>query len=123
MQFDVADASSYQASGLFDDIVLHEMIHTIGFGTIWDYLGLTSGGSFIGARAAAAYGGYVPLELDGGPGTAYAHWDEGSALGYSELMTGYIEGDNYLSYTTIASLGDLGYSTVSGASYVPPSFI
>jgi len=24
---------------------------------------------------------------------------------------------------TIASLGDLGYSVVSGASYAPPSFI
>ena len=38
-------------------------------------------------------------------------------------MTGYIDGDNYLSYMTIASLGDLGYNVVSGASYALPSFV
>jgi hypothetical protein len=38
-------------------------------------------------------------------------------------MTGYIDGNNYLSYTTIASLGDLGYSVVPGASYVQPWFV
>jgi hypothetical protein len=125
MEFDSADAAVYQAAGLFDDIVLHEMLHTIGHGTIWSYLGLTNGSSFTGAAANAAYPGeeLLPLETDGGPGTAYSHWDEGSALGTNELMTGYIDGDNYLSYTTIASLADLGYSTVSGASYVPPSYI
>jgi hypothetical protein len=41
----------------------------------------------------------------------------------NELMTGYINGDNSLSYMTIASLGDLGYNVVSGASYVPPTFV
>ena len=30
MEFDAADASVYQAAGLFDDIVLHEMLHTVG---------------------------------------------------------------------------------------------
>jgi hypothetical protein len=125
MEFDSADAAAYQAAGLFDDIVLHEMLHTIGFGTIWSYLGLTNGSSYTGAAANAAYPGgeLVPLETDGGPGTAYSHWDEGSALGSNELMTGYIDGDNYLSYTTIASLADLGYSTVSGANYSSPWYI
>jgi hypothetical protein len=125
MEFDSADAAVYQAAGLFDDIVLHEMLHTVGFGTIWSYLGLASGSSFTGAAANAAYPGsdLVPLETDGGSGTAYSHWDEGSALGANELMTGYIDGNNYLSYTTIASLADLGYSTVSGANYVAPWYI
>lgn len=123
MEFDVADAGVYQAAGLFDDIVLHEMLHTIGFGTIWSAKGLISGGGFNGPLANAAYPGsaLIPLELDGGAGTAYSHWDEETFT--SELMTGYIDGDNYLSYMTIASLGDLGYSVVSGASYAQPSFI
>ncbi len=75
MEFDSADAAVYQAAGLFDDIVLHEMLHTIGFGTIWSDLGLISGGFFNGARANAEYlgAGLIPLELDGGSGTAYAH--------------------------------------------------
>ena len=63
----------------------------------------------------------IPLELTGGPGTAYSHWSE--ATFGNELMTGYIDTDNTLSYMTVASLGDLGYSVVAGASYVPPSFI
>ena len=123
MEFDVADAGAYQAAGLFDDIVLHEMLHTVGFGTIWSAKGLISGGSFNGPRANASYpsSAPVPLELDGGGGTAYAHWDEETFA--NELMTGYIDGDNYLSYMTIASLGDLGYSVVSGASYAQPSFV
>ena len=123
MQFDSADAAVYQAAGLFDDIVLHEMLHTVGFGTIWSAKGLISGGGFNGALANAVYPGsaLIPLELDGGSGTAYAHWDE-DAFG-NELMTGYIDGNNDLSYMTIASLGDLGYSIVSGASYAPPTFV
>ena len=123
MAFDSADAGYYNSTGLFDDIVLHEMLHTIGFGTVWSELGLYSGGSFNGARANAAYPGtgLIPVELDGGAGTAWSHWDEETF--FNELMTGYIDGDNYLSYTTIASLGDLGYTTVSGASYAQPWFI
>ena len=123
MEFDASDAAVYQAAGLFDDIVLHEMLHTVGFGTIWSSKGLISGGGFNGARANAVYpaAGLIPLELDGGAGTAYSHWDEES-FG-SELMTGYIDGDNSLSYMTIASLGDLGYSVISGASYAQPSFV
>ena len=123
MQFDAADASAYQAAGLFDDIVLHEMLHTVGFGTIWSAKGLTSGGGFNGSRANAVYpaSALIPLELDGGAGTAYSHWNEETFS--NELMTGYIDGDNYLSYMTVASLGDLGYSVVSGASYAPPWFV
>ena len=123
MQFDAADAGVYQAAGLFDDIVLHEMLHTVGLGTIWSAKGLISGGGFNGPIANAIYPGsaLIPLELDGGGGTAYSHWNE-ETFG-NELMTGYIDGNNDLSYMTIASLGDLGYSVVSGASYAQPSFV
>jgi hypothetical protein len=123
MQFDSADAAAYQAAGLFDDIVLHEMLHTVGFGTIWNELDLISGGFFNGALANAVYPGtgLIPVETNGGAGTAYSHWDDDTFD--NELMTGYIDNDNYLSYMTIASLGDLGYSVVSGASYAPPTFV
>ena len=33
MEFDIADANYYQSLGLFDDIVLHEMLHAVGFCT------------------------------------------------------------------------------------------
>jgi Leishmanolysin len=123
MQFDAADADAYQAAGLFDDVVLHEMLHNVGFGTIWNDLGLITGGEYHGSLANSVYGaaGPIPLETDGDVGTTYSHWDE-ETFG-SELMTGYVEDDNDLSYMTIASLGDLGYSTVSGASFAPPGFV
>lgn len=123
MEFDTADATVYQAVGLFDDIVLHEMLHTIGYGTIWDALHLLTGGTFNGALANTVYPGaaLIPVETNGGGGTAYSHWDDDTFT--NELMTGYIDDDNYLSYMTIASLGDLGYTVVSGANYTPPSFI
>lgn len=41
MEFDVADAgdllSGATQGGLWDDTVLHEMIHVLGFGTLWDF--------------------------------------------------------------------------------------
>ena len=128
MRFDSADASYYNSTGLFDDIVLHEMLHTVGVGTIWKYKGLLAGAGtsapvFTGALANAVYPGsaYIPVENGGGSGTRDAHWEESVFRG--ELMTGYLNSNNDLSYMTIASLGDLGYGVVSGASYAAPSFI
>lgn len=53
MQFDSADASNFYGQGLFDEIVTHEMLHSIGFGSIWSYKNLVSGSNFIGANAQA----------------------------------------------------------------------
>jgi len=115
MQFDSADAANFNGQGLFDEIVTHEMIHSVGFGSIWSYLGLVSGSNFIGANALAQYnllvgGGAtgVPLETGGGSGTAGSHWSE-DVFGH-ELMTGYIDAaPDPLSAMTVASLKDLGY--------------
>jgi hypothetical protein len=128
MQFDVADVGYFDSIGLFDDIVLHEMLHSVGAGSGWNRAGLIGTDAaglpvFTGPMANAIYPGdaFIPIENDGGQGTAYVHWDEQTFGG--ELMTGWIDVDNDLSYMTIASLGDLGYSIISGANYVPPTFI
>ena len=114
MKFDIADADTFNGEGLFDDIVLHEMSHSLGFGSIWDYLNLvTAEGLFTGAGAVAQYhalGGTadgIPVELDYGAGTAGSHWDE--ATFGNELMTGFIDGANFFSAMSAASFGDLGY--------------
>ncbi|MDX1782275.1 MAG: leishmanolysin-related zinc metalloendopeptidase [Thalassovita sp.] len=115
MQFDVADAQDFDGRGLFDDIVFHEMLHTLGFGTMWDLMGLTSGTVadgdmiFTGAMATQYYKGDVPIETDGGAGTAGGHWDD-DTFG-NEIMTGYINETNYLSELTVAALEDMGYDT------------
>ena len=137
MEFDVADAANFNTmpSGsegtLWDDIVTHEMMHSIGFGTIWTYLDLLSGGgtatpTFTGANATTEYesaynvtnSGGVPVEQDGGQGTRDSHWDEETFN--NEIMTGYINNsDNYLSAMTVASLDDLGYDT----TWTPPDLL
>jgi hypothetical protein len=135
MQFDTADVAALEASGQFSEVILHEMGHVLGYGTIWGsgFLDLLvgpsqSGGAdphFIGAQALNAFAGIggghytggqpVPVENTGGPGTADAHWRE-SVFG-NELMTGYLNGGaNPLSVVSIASMGDLGYVVNYGAA-------
>lgn len=130
MEIDSADAEAYVALGLWDEIVLHEMLHTIGFGSVWDYKGLVAGSgtadpTFTGTQATLAYRSLfdaddatgVPLEQDGGPGTIESHWDE-ETFG-AEIMTGYLDfAGNYLSDVTVASLTDLGYETTQIAALV-----
>ncbi len=132
MEFDVADAQDFYDIGEFDAIILHEMMHVLGFGTLWDYNNLITqsvddNGTkrpiddiitalYNGADGNAAYDSdpdtFIFVETDGGSGTAYGHWDE-ETYNY-ELMTGYIggtgDGVNYLSSWSVASLGDLGYT-------------
>ncbi len=95
-----------------------EMAHVIGFGTLWAANGVYQYGSgqYTGQNALEAYrvesgnadASYVPIELDGGNGTANSHWDE--SIGRSELMTGWFDSNTYISQTTIASFADIGYA-------------
>jgi hypothetical protein len=126
MQFDIADAGNFASD--FDAIILHEMLHSVGFGSVWSYFpGLVTGGLFNGTNAVSEYHaefgstGSIPVEQDGGSGTAGSHWDEGTFD--TELMTGYIDKSGmYVADMTIASLEDLGYQ-LSGASYASPSWV
>jgi hypothetical protein len=126
MKFDTADLDDIERAGQLQTVVLHEMGHVLGYGTIWETLGLLAdpsldGGTdphFTGAQATTAfdavggagYGGLkVPVESTGGKGTADSHWRE-SVFG-DELMTGFLDpGTNPLSRVTVASLADMGYA-------------
>jgi len=126
MMFDTADLDALEASGRLEYVILHEMMHVIGFGTIWTNKGLlqnpsASGGTdptFSGANAIANLATYnggafytgakVPVEATGGAGTRDGHWRE--TVFNHELMTGYLDtGVNPISATTIGSFQDLGY--------------
>lgn len=120
MEFDQDDVASMFASGIWTNVILHEMGHILGFGTLWDTLHLKNGaGNYIGAHALAEYrtlsgnpsATSVPVEHGGGSGTAGAHWDE--ATFNTELMTGYAEAAGVpmpISRMTIGALQDLGYT-------------
>jgi len=127
MEFDSADLAALEAGGQLDEVIIHEMGHVLGFGVIWDYLGLISGAGgadprFLGAGATAQYEaifgvseGSVPVENTGGSGTRDSHWRE-SVLD-NELMTGWINaGLNPLSSITVASFADMGYDVNLGAA-------
>ena len=120
MAFDSADLSSMESSGTLFDVIVHEMAHVIGFGTLWDSLFndlLDTSGNYIGENGLAAYryesgdstATFVPVEQGGGPGTAGGHWDEPDGGGYSEIMTGWLDNNSTISLTTINSFADLGY--------------
>jgi hypothetical protein len=125
MKFDSADVASLSSSGNLQEVITHEMLHVLGFGSFWDTTGanlLINYGpnvGYIGAGGLAgcrALGGVntcatsVPVEgTAGGDGTVNSHWRE-SVFG-NELMTGFINaGKNPLSVMTIRSLEDLGYT-------------
>lgn len=123
MQFDELDVDQLISAGRFDDVVLHEMAHVMGFGTLWEANNIYDDGTgeYTGAAGVAAYqaefdptASYVPVELGGGPGTEDAHWDEAWAGGSDALMTGFLNLDAgssepFLSETTIQSFVDLGF--------------
>lgn len=117
MEFDTADLEMLDATGRLGDVILHEMGHVLGLGTNYLLIGLVDGFPFdphytgrAGVAAHQELGGdrYVPLEDQGGLGTAVGHWRE-SVFG-NELMTGYLnQGSQPLSRLTVAALADLGY--------------
>ena len=135
MQFDILDLGLLERSGTLDDVILHEMGHVLGFGTLWsqdplDFLQNPSfpnnsgadthfngpnaiaaldalpGGPWIPPTEAASK---VPVEnTEGTGGTRDSHWRESTFV--TELMTGFIGSDsNPMSTVTIESLRDLGY--------------
>ena len=120
MEFDSADVANMFATGTWTNVILHEIGHILGIGTIWSLLGLKNGaGDYIGVRGLAEYrtltgnpsATSVPIEHDGGSGTAGAHWDEDTFN--AELMTGFAEAGGIpmpISRMTVGSLQDLGYT-------------
>lgn len=130
MTLDGTDLADIAGQGLLVPVIIHEMGHALGYGTLWgetqfgDRGNLVdptySGGTdpyFTGANALAKFdlaggdayvGAKVPVENQGGQGTADAHWRE--SVFDNELMTGYVNSyNNLLSAVSIGSMQDLGY--------------
>ena len=110
---------------LLFQVAVHEIGHIIGYGTLWNLNGLTDctndnlSDSYTGIHANTKYQedygttDPVPVETDGGPGTACGHFDEETFLGGSnDIMTGFLNAENnVMTDTTLYSFRDLGYTT------------
>lgn len=128
IQFDADDLEHLGRDDL-EELILHEMGHVLGIGSIWGMLDLlrepSIGGPpgadthFAGPLAVAAFddaggsdyvGNKVPVENQAGPGSGDVHWRQSVLV--TELMTPFaaIGVVDALSAITIQSLADLGYT-------------
>jgi hypothetical protein len=113
---------------LATDLIQHEIAHILGLGSLWRAFGLLEGSGtddplYVGEDAVAEYqaaGGHreaIPVENTGPPGTREGHWRE-SVFG-TELMTGSLKRNAYLSAMSIASFADFGYVVDTSAAEGP----
>ncbi len=130
LTLDEDDLNQAQSFGILEELVLHEMGHVLGFGTLWESLGLiTNAGSpdpyFTGSETVSAFDGIgggayagvpVPVENTGGMGTRDGHWRE--SVFDSELLTGWLNvgSSNPLSSVSAAALADAGYTVDTSAA-------
>ena len=114
MQFDSADVAALVANNTFYGVVLHEMAHVLGIGTLWTFNNNVNGttynlynndsGQYTGPNALARWqtefnlpaATFVPVELGGGSGTANGHWNENDGGGG---LTGIVSVDNGMDFT------------------------
>ncbi|MBD2111282.1 MULTISPECIES: proprotein convertase P-domain-containing protein [Cyanophyceae] len=122
MEFDMGDLARLEMEGGLLDVIIHEMGHVFGIGTIWQIKNLLVGAgsanpTYVGQNGmrefAALVGAQgmtpVPVANTGGQGTRDGHWRE--AVFGNELMTGFLNlGQNPLSRLTVGCLEDLGYA-------------
>jgi hypothetical protein len=128
MTFDAADVQALLQRGTFAGTVEHEMGHIIGIGSRqWQqrvankgtpnpvYTGQLAVNGVKGFQAIGGQGVNVPVEANGGPGTALSHWSE--SVFQNELMTGFLSGATQpMSAMTVQSLIDLGYQVNANAA-------
>jgi PKD repeat protein len=139
MRFDTADLANLEAQGRLEDVIVHEMGHVLGIGTLWSLFGLLNDPTspspavindtwFSGNAATAAFnavggtgytgGAIVPLENNNvifEEGSLNGHWRE--SVFSNELMTPAIGfGANPLSVVSTESLADLGYAVSSSGA-------
>lgn len=122
MQFDSADLDFLAGGGSLENVIMHEMLHVVGIGTLWGEHNLLVDEGGVNPRytgsaaiqACQATGGStacassVPVEDQGGAGSRDSHWRESTFN--TELMTSAFDsGVNEFSLMTIGGLEDIGY--------------
>lgn len=125
IRIDNNDTDFLLNNNIFEDVAFHEILHAMGFGTVWGITGLTEQidgeTRFVGENAIEAYNNIfadqaagdansdlgVPLSSDG------AHWSQ-TYFGSEALSPTLSLSGNQISMMTIAALEDMGYETIYG---------
>lgn len=130
MTFDTFDLDVLEDTGSLETVILHEMGHVLGVGSLWRFSGLLQNPSipdnagadthFLGPRSTQIFldllgaqpfaGAVVPVENNAQPGSSDSHWRE--TVMDDELMSPSLGGFGNvapLSILTIGSMGDLGF--------------
>jgi len=130
---DEADVASAESQGWLKNLILHEMGHIFGIGSMWNSRGLLTGAGgadprFTGSRGTAEYRAIfgtsetsAPVENTGGSGTRDKHWRK-SVFG-EELMTGSVSLGSTTSRITVGAMHDFGYAVnyLAADAYAKPS--
>jgi hypothetical protein len=112
IQIDPNDIPSALDNNIFLPLMLHEIGHVLGIGTLWDDYGLTDGNTYVGTNAVDAWQNEVgcsgDLPIEG------AHWDEDCMQ--NEFMTPFFRFNRPapVSSITMGTLEDLGYDVNRG---------
>jgi hypothetical protein len=119
VKLDSDDMAGMQKEGTLFSVLLHEMGHALGLGTLWTRAGLMNcSAPFTGTRYTGRFAQEAFANLTGsarvlnvedvGPsGTRCVHWPKKDFL--NEIMTGYALKVMPVSIVTVGSLQDLGY--------------
>jgi hypothetical protein len=133
MTFDIDDVDLLIADGIFEDVIVHEMAHALGFGSLWEQNRLIRplGGVGLvqytnGRHAIQQYrqelgnpvAQFVPLEQRGGPGTALGHWPDVAPFFNAFLRT---EDQEFTKELMTGFAGDLDPDT--GLVVFPEKFV
>ena len=88
MMFDKDDIAWLMREGGWDSVVLHEMGHVLGIGSLWDdnNLAVVGRDDYYGPNAAREWRDmgcnyHPPVETHGSSGTRGVHWDEACLAG------------------------------------------
>jgi hypothetical protein len=124
--------ATLEANGRLQPVLVHEILHTLGFGNLWGPKGTPGFGlrknfgpgteppdydpEFVGLQAIAAFQGFnggaayteVPIEDQFDVGSRDTHWRT-SLFGHELMTVSITTTDPPFSRTTIASLADMGY--------------
>lgn len=137
MNFDIADFQSGQFTAeQLGDIVIHEMAHALGFGALWQQNDLIGAdGNYNDGFALEAYrretgdlfATSIPVEMEGGAGTAGSHWEDGmfdtDGDGFPDYVPGNLFNQTETRFLADYMIGSINTVTSDGQIVIPDKFL